>query len=63
MRLTEEIAEGQKRFGLLSFYEKFEHIVILMLTALIAIFIGVRSLESRSQSFFEHRYKHRDYCA
>jgi uncharacterized membrane protein (DUF373 family) len=39
MRLQEEIAEGRRQFALLTFYEKFEHIVILALTALIAIFI------------------------
>jgi uncharacterized membrane protein (DUF373 family) len=39
MQVKEEFAEAQKRFGLLSFYEKFEHLVILILTALIAIFI------------------------
>src|SRR5690554_6633479 len=39
MRLQEEIAEGRRQFALLTFYEKFEHIVILALTALISIFI------------------------
>jgi hypothetical protein len=39
MQVKEEFAEAQRRFGLLSFYDKFEHIVILILTALIAIFI------------------------
>ncbi len=39
MRVKEEIAEAQRRFGLLSFYDKFEHIVILVLTALIAVII------------------------
>ena len=39
MRLKEEFTEAQRRFGLLSFYDKFEHIVILILTALIAVFI------------------------
>ena len=39
MRVKEEIAEAQRRFGLLSFYDKFEHIIILVLTALIAVII------------------------
>ena len=39
MRVKEEFTEAQRRFGLLSFYDKFEHIVILILTALIAVFI------------------------
>jgi uncharacterized membrane protein (DUF373 family) len=39
MPIKEEFAEAQRRFGLLSFYDKFEHIVILILTALIAVFI------------------------
>ena len=39
MRVKEEFTEAQRRFGLLSFYDKFEHIVILILTVLIAIFI------------------------
>src|SRR6187397_1116398 len=39
MRVKEEFTEAQRRFGLLSFYDKFEHIVILILTLLIAIFI------------------------
>ena len=39
MQAKEEFAEVRRRFGLLSFYDKFEHIVIIILTALIAIFI------------------------
>ena len=39
MRVKEEFTEAQRRFGLLNFYDKFEHIVILILTVLIAIFI------------------------
>lgn len=39
MRVKEEFTEAQRRFGLLSFYDKFEHIVILILTVLIAIFL------------------------
>ena len=39
MRVKHEFAEAQRRFGLLGFYDKFEHIVILILTALIAVFI------------------------
>src|SRR6187551_606677 len=39
MRVKEEFTEAQRRFGLLSFYDKFEHIVILILTLLIAVFI------------------------
>ena len=32
MRVKEKFTEAQRRFGLLSFYDKFEHIVILILT-------------------------------
>ena len=39
MRLKEEFTEAQRRFGLLSFYDKFEHIVVLILTLLIAVVI------------------------
>ena len=39
MRLKQEFAEARRRFDLLNFYEKFEHIVIFILTVLIAIFI------------------------
>jgi hypothetical protein len=39
MSFKEELAEAQRRFGLLSFYDKFEHIVIVVLTTLIAVFI------------------------
>jgi hypothetical protein len=39
MRVKHEFAEAQRRFGLLGFYDMFEHIVILILTALIAVFI------------------------
>jgi uncharacterized membrane protein (DUF373 family) len=39
MRLNEEFAVARKRFSLLSFYDKFEYIVIVILTGLIAVFI------------------------
>ena len=39
MPLKEEIAAGRQGWGLLSFYQKFEHAVILVLTALIAIVV------------------------
>jgi uncharacterized membrane protein (DUF373 family) len=39
MAIKEDFAEAQKRFALLSFYDKFEHIVILILTLFIAVFI------------------------
>src|SRR6478752_4226200 len=39
MSFKEEFAEAQRRFGLLGFYDKFEYVVILLLTALIAVFI------------------------
>ena len=32
MRVKEEFTEAQRRFGLLNFYDKFEHSVILILT-------------------------------
>ena len=41
MPFKEEIAAGRQRWGLLSFYQKFEHAVILMLTALIAIVVAL----------------------
>jgi hypothetical protein len=44
-------SEAQRRFGLLSFYDKFEHIVILILTALIAVFIVFAILTSHSRFF------------
>ena len=39
MRLKEEFTEARRRFDLLSFYEKFEQIVIFILTVLIAVFV------------------------
>jgi uncharacterized membrane protein (DUF373 family) len=39
MRWKEQFAEARRRFDLLSFYEKFEHIVIFILTVLIAVFV------------------------
>ncbi len=39
MRWKEQFAEARRRFDLLSFYEKFEHIVIFILAALIVVFI------------------------
>ena len=41
MPLKEEIAAGRQRWRLLSFYQKFEHAVILVLTALIAIVVAL----------------------
>jgi len=39
MELKEEFAEARRRFDLLSFYDKFEYIVIVILTILIASFV------------------------
>ena len=39
MRLKEEFATARRRFELLSFYERFEQIVIFILTVLIAVFV------------------------
>jgi uncharacterized membrane protein (DUF373 family) len=39
MALKEEFAEARRRFDLLSFYDKFEYIVIVILTILIASFV------------------------
>jgi uncharacterized membrane protein (DUF373 family) len=39
MQLRDEIAAAQARWGMLTFYQKFEHLVILVLTALIAVVI------------------------
>jgi hypothetical protein len=51
MQLREEIAEAQRRFGLLSFYDKFEHVVILILAGLIAVFgLGSAAAVRRSSS-------------
>lgn len=41
MPLKEEIAAGRQRWRLLSFYQKFEHAVIIVLTALIAIVVAL----------------------
>ena len=51
MRVKQEFAEAQRRFGLLGFYDKFEHIVILILTASIAVFI-VFAIWNLTQDFF-----------
>jgi uncharacterized membrane protein (DUF373 family) len=40
MSLRQELTAGQERWKLLSFYQKFEHAVILVLTALIAVVVG-----------------------
>ena len=37
MRWREQFAGARRRFDLLSFYEKFEHIIIFILTVLIAV--------------------------
>jgi uncharacterized membrane protein (DUF373 family) len=39
MRWKKQFAEARRRFDLLSFYEKFEHIVIFILAALIVVFV------------------------
>jgi len=39
MSMTDEFAQGRARWKRLSFYQKFEHAVIVVLTALIAILI------------------------
>jgi uncharacterized membrane protein (DUF373 family) len=41
MRLKEEIAAGRHRWRLLTFYQKFEHAVIILLTILIAIVVAL----------------------
>ena len=41
MRLKEELAAGRHRWRLLTFYQKFEHAVIMVLTALIAIVVAL----------------------
>ena len=57
MRVKEEFTEAQSRFGLLSFYDKFEHIVSH--THRIDRHLHrFRHLEPRTQDFFEHRFKH-----
>ena len=39
MQLRDELAAAQARWGALTFYERFEHVVILILTGLIAVVI------------------------
>jgi hypothetical protein len=39
MRVREELAAARERWNVLTFYEKFEHTVVLILTALIAIVV------------------------
>lgn len=39
MQLRDELAAAQARWGVLTFYERFEHVVILILTGLIAVVI------------------------
>jgi hypothetical protein len=55
MRVKEEFTEAQRRFGLLSFYDKFEHIVILILTVLIAVFIVFAIWNLALKIFLSHR--------
>lgn len=40
MQLSKEFAEARRHFGLLSFYDKFEHVIIVILTILIAAFVA-----------------------
>jgi uncharacterized membrane protein (DUF373 family) len=53
MRVKEEFTEAQRRFGLLSFYDKFEHIVILILTLLIAVFIATSGFDPTNYAVFQ----------
>jgi uncharacterized membrane protein (DUF373 family) len=39
MRLKDEVAEERTQFSALRFYDKFEHIVVLALTAIIAVIV------------------------
>src|ERR1700731_2439363 len=41
MSIKEELREAGKKFRLLSLYQRFEHIIVLVLTALIAIIVVV----------------------
>jgi uncharacterized membrane protein (DUF373 family) len=41
MRLKDELSRGRLQWRLLTFYQKFEHAVILVLTALIAIVVAL----------------------
>lgn len=41
MRLKDELSRGRQQWRLLTFYQKFEHAVILVLTALIAIVVAL----------------------
>ena len=55
MQLREEMAAAQARWGALTFYQKFEQAVILILTGLIAIVIVVRVVESGAQGAVQPR--------
>jgi uncharacterized membrane protein (DUF373 family) len=41
MRLKDELSRGRQQWRLLTFYQKFEHAVMLVLTALIAIVVAL----------------------
>src|ERR1700731_182830 len=41
MSIKEELREAGKKFRLLSLYQRFEHIIVLVLTALIAVIVVV----------------------
>ena len=41
MSIKEELREAGEKFRLLSFYQRFEHIIVLVLTALIAVVVVV----------------------
>ena len=52
MRWKEQFGEARRRFDLPSFYGKFEHIVIFILTVLIAVFALEPFPSARKESFF-----------
>src|SRR6185437_11409578 len=58
MSFKEEFAEAQRRFGLLGFYDKFEYVVILLLTALMPSSSSSPSGTSHSRFFLASLLAH-----
>ena len=52
MSIKDELRVARERFNLLSLYQRFEHIVILILTALIAVIVVAAVWSLTSQILF-----------
>ena len=52
MSIKEELREAGKKFRLLSLYQRFEHIIVLVLTALIAVIVVVAVWNLRLKILF-----------